>query len=91
MVKVAVMAGVFLDAIEWLFSPSVARGSEKRGTNQRENAINRMFSFRTFAYKRDGEETRDEGKLKFRDTERTLIGRGTTSEMSSNRNDLIFR
>lgn len=37
-----------------------------------------MFSFRTIDRECEtGIETRDEGKLKFRDTEGTLIGKGT--------------
>lgn len=69
-------------------------GSEKREEkNQRESAINRMFSFRTIDRECEtGMETRDEGKLKFRDTEGTLIGKGTEDPLArtlgqSNRND----
>lgn len=62
-------------------------GSEKREEkNQRESAINRMFSFRTIDRECEtGIETRDEGKLKFRDTEGTLIGKGTEDPLARER------
>ena len=89
MVKLAVMGGVFLDAnllVVSLLGSLRVRGTRKESKGE----CNQSNVFlRNVSCKCDGEEKRDEGKLKCRDTEGTLIGKGTSPcEMSRNKTNL---